>query len=149
MQAPNPTLPSRGRHKGHALAPPLMSNSRLESPMQTRLLSGTRAPIIELIDAVSSVQDALDIVSASYETNSSKVLLRAEQLPPEFFELQTRFAGEFIQKLVNYRLYVAGVFGQDSTHGERFRGYIGEARRGQQFRAFSVEEDAVLWLETQ
>lgn len=117
--------------------------------MHTRLLPGTRVAIIEPLEAVLSVQDALNIVSASYESNSNKVLLRAEQLPPEFFELQTRFAGEFIQKLVNYRLYVAAVFEEYRAYSERFREYIGEARRGQQFRSFSLEEEAVLWLEAQ
>lgn len=117
--------------------------------MKTRLLPDARAPIIELTDAVSSLQDALDIVSASHEHATDRVLLRAGQLPPEFFDLQTRFAGEFIQKLVNYRLRIAGVFGEDLEAGERFREYLGEARRGRQFRSFTLEGKAVGWLEAQ
>ncbi len=117
--------------------------------MHTRLLPGTKTPILELTGPVSSLQDALDIVSSSYENNANKVLLRAEQLPPAFFELQTRFAGEFIQKLVNYRFHIAGVFEEDEALSERFREYVGEARRGRQFRSFTLENEAIAWLESQ
>jgi len=117
--------------------------------MHIQLRPDTRSPIIEVVEAVTSIQDALSIVSASHENATSKVLLRAELLPPEFFELQTRFAGEFIQKLVNHRLCVAGVFREDLAVSERFREYVGEARRGRQFRSFSLEGEAVAWLETQ
>jgi hypothetical protein len=67
-------------------------------------------------------------------------------LPPEFFELRTRFAGEFIQKLLNYRLIVAGFFGADNTYSKRFREYLAEARNGRQFRVFSTREEAMDWL---
>ncbi|MDP4537895.1 DUF4180 domain-containing protein, partial [Alkalimonas collagenimarina] len=117
--------------------------------MKTRLLSDTKTAILEPIGAVSSLQDALDFVSSGYGYNSNKILLRAEQLPPEFFELQTCFAGEFIQKLVNYRFYIAGVFGEVEVFSESFREYVGEARRGRQFRSFATEDEAILWLETQ
>jgi hypothetical protein len=114
--------------------------------MQTQLFSDSDIPILELAEAITCTQDALEIVSGSYEHNSNKVLLRAEQLPPEFFELQTRFAGEFIQKLVNYHLYVAGVFGENLVLSERFREYAGEARKGHHFRTFTDEDEAISWL---
>lgn len=114
--------------------------------MQTQLLPGSDIPILEVVGAVTTLQDALGIVSGSYAHNSDKVLLRAEQLPPEFFELQTLFAGEFIQKLVNYQLNIAGVFDERLTLGKRFREYVVEARQGQRFRAFTVESEAIAWL---
>lgn len=117
--------------------------------MLTRLLPDSDSPIIEVVGRISSLQDALDIVAFAYETGYNKVLLRSPQLPPEFFQLQTRFAGDFIQKLVNYRLCVAGVFEDGSTHTERFREYVGEARRGEQFRSFTGEIEAVAWLRQQ
>lgn len=117
--------------------------------MQTRLLSGTTSPILELVGKISSLQDALTIVSGSYEANTSNVLLRAEQLPPEFFDLRTRFAGEFVQKLVNYRMNIVCVFGNEVAMSERFREYVYEAKVGQQFRSFSVESEAISWLEAQ
>ncbi|MET4578679.1 DUF4180 domain-containing protein [Ottowia thiooxydans] len=117
--------------------------------MEIRLFPNTNTPILELVGTISSLQEALDIVSSSYENDSSKILLRGKQLPPEFFDLQTRFAGEFIQKLVNYRFRIAGVFGEHEILNERFREYVAEARTGRQFRSFSTESEAIFWLENQ
>jgi hypothetical protein len=101
------------------------------------------------VDSIADLNDAMTIVAATYELNTHKVLLRDSQFPAEFFELQTGFAGEFIQKLVNYRIAVACVFGSDRALGERFREYIGEAKRGRQFRSFTEEGDAIAWLDEQ
>jgi Domain of unknown function (DUF4180) len=105
--------------------------------------------ILECIGSIVGLDDALSIVSASYETNTNRVLLRDRQLPAEFFELQTGFAGEFIQKLVNYKIVVACVFEQGRPFSERFREYVAEAKRGRQFRSFANEGDAIAWLEGQ
>jgi hypothetical protein len=117
--------------------------------MQARLLSGATSPVLELIGSISSLQDSLALVSASFEMNTHNILLRSEQLPPEFFDLQTGFAGEFVQKLVNYRLRVACVFGDKQAFSERFAEYIREGRKGQHFRTFAVESEAVSWLDAQ
>jgi len=117
--------------------------------MQIQLLQGTRSPILECIGLIVDLNDALTIVAASYELNTNRVLLRDRQLPEEFFELQNRFAGEFIQKLVNYRIAVACVFDVGRSFSERFGEYIGEAKRGRQFRSFADESEAVDWLEEQ
>ena len=115
--------------------------------MQTRPLAGARSAIIECAGSIVALDDALSIVSASYELNTNRLLLRERQLPAAFFELRTGFAGEFIQKLVNYQIMVACVFGDERLYGERFREYVAEAKRGRQFRSFTIEADAIAWLE--
>ena len=117
--------------------------------MLTRPLAGARSVILECVDSVVDPDDALSIVAASYEMNTNRVLLRDRQLPPEFFALRTRFAGEFIQKLVNYQITVACVFEDGRPFGDRFREYVGEAKQGRQFRSFTDEREAVAWLEEQ
>jgi hypothetical protein len=116
--------------------------------MLTQPLPGARAVILECVDSVVDLDDALSIVAASYEMDTNRVLLRDRQLPAAFFELQTRFAGEFIQKLVNYQISVACVFGA-GPYGDRFREYVGEAKMGRQFRSFADEGEAIAWLEKQ
>ncbi|AKJ31911.1 DUF4180 domain-containing protein [Caldimonas brevitalea] len=103
-------------------------------------------PLIECLGGVETVGDALSLIAACGEHDTDRVLLQASALPPSFFELSTGFAGEFIQKLVNYRLRVAGVFPPDRAYPERFREYLLEARRGPQFRAFVQRPDALVWL---
>ncbi|MCX7063238.1 MAG: DUF4180 domain-containing protein [Proteobacteria bacterium] len=117
--------------------------------MQTQPVPAARSMILECVGMVAGLDDALSIVSASYEMNTKRVLLRARQLPAEFFELQTGFAGEFIQKLVNYQITVACVFEDGRPFGDRFREYVAEAKRGRQFRSFADEAEAIAWLEEQ
>lgn len=114
--------------------------------MRVRLLAGAAVPVLEASGAITRLQDALDIVAASHEFDAENVLLRAEQLPSEFFELRTRFAGEFVQKLMNYRLKVACVFRDDGSCGPRLREYVHEARTGHWFRSFFDEAEAIAWL---
>lgn len=116
--------------------------------MKGRLLTDTATPILALESDVASIDDALAIVASAYEQGADKILLHEERLPPTFFDLSTRFAGEFVQKLVNYHLAVGAVFARPaSEYSKRFVEYIGEARRGRQFRTFQTETDAIRWLE--
>jgi hypothetical protein len=117
--------------------------------MLTQPLPGARSAILECVGSVADLDDALSIVAAGYEMNTNRVLLRDRQLPAQFFELQTRFAGEFIQKLVNYQITVACVFEDGRPSNHPFREYIGEAKRGRQFRSFTDEGEAIAWLEEQ
>jgi hypothetical protein len=95
---------------------------------------------------IAKVDDALRLVEASYEQQSRAFLLEEHLLPAEFFDLRTRFAGEFVQKLVNYGLRVAAVFPPDAARGERFREFVGELRGGHRFRTFETRAEAEAWL---
>jgi hypothetical protein len=92
---------------------------------------------------IRSPSDALELVGS----DALGLVVLAEHLPPEFFDLRTGFAGELLQKLENYRLRVAAVFPTEEGYGERFREFLFEARRrGGTFRAFGAREDAERWL---
>lgn len=91
----------------------------------------------------------MTIISASYEHGATKLLLDESQLPPAFFDLRTGFAGEFVQKLVNYRILVAAVFRDAGRYSDRFQEFIGEARKGSHFRTFCDEAAALHWLDSQ
>ena len=95
---------------------------------------------------IASVDDALRFVEAAYEQNTRAFLLEGHLLPAEFFELRSRFAGEFVQKLVNYQLRVAAVFPPDASWSERFAEFIAELRRGSAFRVFAERSEAEAWL---
>jgi len=103
-------------------------------------------PFVVWSQPIAVVDDALRLVEASYERQVRAFLLDHSVLPPEFFDLRTRFAGEFVQKVVNYGLRVAAVFPPDPGHGERFREFVGELRGGHAFRTFETRADAEAWL---
>jgi hypothetical protein len=115
--------------------------------MDIRRIEESTTPILRCTTAITRVDDALLIISACYENDAGCVLLHEDILPAAFFELQTRFAGEFVQKLVNYRIRIAAVFAKNETYSERFREYVAEARGGNQFRTFADEASALRWLE--
>ena len=47
---------------------------------------------------VASERDALDLVSACGENLTPRLMIHAENLSPEFFDLKTRLAGEVLLK---------------------------------------------------
>ncbi|MEV7776003.1 DUF4180 domain-containing protein [Kitasatospora sp. NPDC086791] len=65
---------------------------------------------------VTTMQDALDLVGAAF-LGAEIVAVPAERLDEQFFSLGTRFAGEIMQKFVNYRVRLA-VIGDISRHLE-------------------------------
>ncbi|WP_433469763.1 DUF4180 domain-containing protein [Spirillospora sp. CA-128828] len=63
---------------------------------------------------VATVEDALDLIGAVF-LGAEVVAVPAGRLDERFFSLGTRFAGEVMQKFVNYRLRLA-VVGDISWH---------------------------------
>ncbi|MFG3552956.1 DUF4180 domain-containing protein [Micromonospora sp. NPDC047557] len=63
---------------------------------------------------VATEQDALDLIGAAF-AGAQVVAVPANRLDERFFSLGTRFAGEVMQKFVNYRLRLV-VVGDISTH---------------------------------
>lgn len=114
--------------------------------MKVVSIQAAGVPIVECVDAIASVDDALGLISACIERDSQRLLIDARCLPEAFFDLRSRFAGELIQKFENYRLRLAVVFAPDTKRSERFEQFLAEARRGRGFRAFTAREDAEAWL---
>lgn len=65
---------------------------------------------------VVTTEDALDLIGAVF-LGAEVVAVPAERLDERFFSLGTRFAGEIMQKFVNYKLRLA-VIGDISRHLE-------------------------------
>ncbi|MDG4759843.1 DUF4180 domain-containing protein [Micromonospora sp. WMMD710] len=57
---------------------------------------------------IATEQDALDLIGAAF-AGAQVVAVPADRFDERFFSLGTRFAGEVMQKFVNYRLRLAVV----------------------------------------
>ncbi|MGX1615599.1 DUF4180 domain-containing protein [Micromonospora chalcea] len=82
---------------------------------------------------IAAESDALDLIGAAF-LGATVVAVPATRLDPGFFTLGTRFAGEVMQKFVNYRLRLA-IVGDISAHLERsgaLRALVAESNRHDQ-----------------
>lgn len=106
----------------------------------------TAPPFALWSEPIAKPDDALRFVEKGYELQTRAFLLDGTLLPAEFFALSSRFAGEFVQKLVNYQVRVAAVLPPDPSRGERFAEFVHELSRHPSFRAFASRAEAEAWL---
>lgn len=92
--------------------------------------------VAELISGgASSEREITDIVGNASFLGVDFVLLRADQLPEEFFDLSSGFAGMVMQKFSNYRLRLVVVGGPGTARdhvSESLAALIRESNRGAQ-----------------
>lgn len=82
--------------------------------------------------AISDPADTRDVLGAAFGHRADVVVVPVERLSERFFDLRTRFAGEFVQKLVNYRIMLV-VLGDIAPYVERsdaLAGFVYESNRG-------------------
>src|SRR5271165_2281396 len=81
---------------------------------------------------ITTDRDAVDLVGEAYQHGASVVLIPAERLDADFFRLETRIAGEILQKFVNYKLRVAivGDISQHVAKSSALRDFVYESNRG-------------------
>ncbi|MEV6375647.1 DUF4180 domain-containing protein [Micromonospora musae] len=83
---------------------------------------------------LATTEAALDLIGAAGFGGAELVAVPAGRLDPSFFSLGTRFAGEIMQKFVNYRLRLA-VVGDISAHlaaSGALRALVAESNRHDQ-----------------
>jgi hypothetical protein len=82
---------------------------------------------------LSNERDGDAFMSAAWEQNANLVAIPISRLADEFFRLDTRVAGEVIQKFVNYhlRLAVIGDISTWTTVSAALRDFVYEANHGQ------------------
>ena len=77
-------------------------------------------------------RDAVGLLGVAFENKVSLIVLPATRLDPDFFRLNTRLAGEFIEKFVNYRvrLAVVGDISEQVHESTALRDFVRESNRG-------------------
>ena len=130
----------------HPMAPKPLKSLRPLMPLNAIRHQIGPFVVLEWTSPLQNVGEATDLVGACMSHDTDRLLLDAGVLPPPFFELRTRFAGEFLQKLQTYRLRTAVVMSPLADHGARFEEYLREARRGHFCRFFTSRDEALAWL---
>lgn len=97
---------------------------------------------------LATVNDAKLVIEACFSARTHDALLHPANLPPAFFDLSSRVAGEYLQKWRNYRIRVALVAPPGSvTASSRFGEMVAEEAARGAFRLFDTRDAAVAWLE--
>lgn len=79
---------------------------------------------------IATVQDALDLIAEASYQGASGVVIPMERLSPDFFSLKTGFAGEKLQKFVNYGMYAAIAGDFSGFKSDSLKAFIRESNRG-------------------
>lgn len=95
---------------------------------------------------ISTGQDALDLISVTYEHDTDLVLIHADALSGDFFKLRSGVAGEILQKFVNYQRKAALIISSSDTVKGKARELLAETNKGNAFRTFGSMEEAESWL---
>jgi hypothetical protein len=97
--------------------------------------------------AFTGIQSASDISAAlSASVQRGGLVLDEKDLSPDFFDLKTGFAGQVLQKFVNYRTKLAVIVRDPSVYGGRFGELMHEHRIHPIVRFFSADQTARQWL---
>ena len=94
-----------------------------------------------------SAADWKTVVEACASARSQDALLHPANLPPEFWDLSSGIAGEYLQKWRNYRIRVAVVCPASVTFSTRFGEMLAEEAGRGFFRVFGTRDEAATWLE--
>lgn len=92
-------------------------------------------------------EDAADLIGAGFENGTRSLLLYAENLTEQFFDLSSGEAGVILQKLRNYHIKTAIVAPTDRVKRSTMFGEMEkEESKSGDFRIFEDRDSAVAWL---
>lgn len=104
----------------------------MDSPVNINIFKERQVLIAEIISEmviITEVQDALDLMAECDYRGSRMIMLRKENITPDFFDLKTGIAGEILQKFSNYdvRLAIIGDFNEYKS--KALRDFIYESNK--------------------
>ena len=92
--------------------------------------------------AIKDVEDAVDILGNSYYLGASKIIIKKENILPQFFDLKTKIAGEVLQKFSNYnaKLAIVGDFSEFTS--KSLKDFIYESNKNGMINFVNTMEEA-------
>lgn len=91
---------------------------------------------------IQETQDALDLMAEASYLNSHKIIIKEDQLTPEFFDLKTGIAGEILQKFSTYNVQLAIIGDFSNYNSKSLRDFIFESNKYGRINFVSSYEDA-------
>ena len=101
------------------------------------------AEVIANQPIITNLEEATDLIGNLYYQEAHRVILHEKAITPSFFDLQTKLAGDILQKFSNYRMRVAIVGDFGKYPGKSLRDFIRESNRGGQVNFVSSRREAI------
>ena len=79
---------------------------------------------------INNVQDVLDLFGELYGQYYDGIILYERNITPDFFDLQTKLAGEILQKFSNYRIRLVIVGDWSKYTSRSLEAFICESNKG-------------------
>lgn len=99
---------------------------------------------------ITDTQSALDILmAAKYETGTKNIVINKELITEDFFILSRGFAGEVLQKYINYGGRIA-IYGDYSHYTSKpLKDFIYESNKGKDVFFVATKDEAIDMLTKQ
>lgn len=79
---------------------------------------------------IRNTEDALDLLGNVWYQGFDRMIIRQENIIPDFFDLKNKLAGDILQKFSNYRVRLAIVGDFSELPGKSLRDFIFESNKG-------------------
>ena len=95
---------------------------------------------------INNVQDVLDLFGELYGQYYDGIILYERNITPDFFDLQTKLAGEILQKFSNYRIRLVIVGDWSKYTSRSIEAFITESNKGKTVNFSSSPTEALKLL---
>lgn len=79
---------------------------------------------------IGNIEDALNVLGDAYYQGYDGIILYERNITPDFFDLQTKLAGEILQKFSNYRMRLVIVGDWSKYTSRSLEAFICESNKG-------------------
>ncbi len=114
--------------------------------MNIKIHSTNETKIAELSSdriEINSVQDALDLMADADYSGARSIIIKEENIIPDFFKLGSGIAGEILQKFSNYQVKLAVVGDYSKYKSKNFQDFIYESNKHGRILFVSTVEEAI------
>ena len=115
--------------------------------ISTMTVCGKVIAVVTECETIRTTGDALDLLaSVRYETHADCLAIDKQLLDEKFFILSSGFAGQVLQKFVNYQMKLA-IWGDFTRYTSKpLQDFIRESNQGRAVGFLPTQEEAVRWL---
>lgn len=114
--------------------------------MEIVTIETTNNRIAEIVSdqmIIQTIDDGFNLMATIYFQGFDKLILHEKNLPPAFFDLKTKMAGEILQKFSNYRISLAIVGNFDKYESNSIKDFIRESNKFGHINFVTSKQEAI------